>query len=104
MHKISKAMAVAMVAASLLVQGCLWITSSAISSAPAKTGSQITASVSDMGYLMLVAPQGITQRASQQLLNQCMSGKVGDVQTELSMRNFFGLVQLYQVDVAALCQ
>ena len=104
MRKTSAVMAVVIAAVSLVASGCVFIRSSSISSTPAKTGSQVSASVSDMGYLELVAPQGITQKASQELLNQCSSGKLGSVQTELTVRDFFGIVQLYQVDVGGLCQ
>jgi hypothetical protein len=67
------------------------------------TGNAVSASVSDMGFVDLVAPTGLTHSANQQLATQCSSGKFTDVQNELSMRDFL-IVQLYTVSANAVCQ
>jgi len=85
-----------------LVQGCVFIRSSSITGS-AGTGTAVNASASDMGFLELVAPTGLTHSANQQLATQCPGGKFGNVQSELSMRDFL-LVQLYTVSADAVCQ
>ncbi len=95
--------AVLLLAACLGVEGCAFIRSSAISESVGK-GNAVSTSTSDMGYLYLVAPQNLTQNANQQLASQCPSGKFTDVQTELSVRDFFAIVQIYQVNASAVCQ
>jgi hypothetical protein len=103
MKVLRNAARVAAVIAALSLSGCILIYSSAISS-KSGNGAAVSAQASDMGYLMLVAPQNLTQTANSQLMAQCSSGKVTDVQTELNVRNFFGIVQLYTLNVAGLCQ
>lgn len=56
-----------------------------------------------MGFLRLVAPPDLTQKANSALVAQCSSGKLTDVQTELSVRDVL-IVQLYQISVAGICQ
>jgi hypothetical protein len=80
------------------------IESSAISSSNrTQAGNTATATATDWGILRLIAPQGLTGVANQQLASACTSGKFTDVQTELSMRDFI-LAQMYTVNAVAICQ
>src|SRR5215472_16528673 len=81
--------------------GCVFVQSSSVSER-AGQGNAITANASDLGYLHLVAPQGLTQTALSNLLSNCATGKVSGVTTELQMRDFF-FVQSYNVSVSATC-
>ena|SRR5437868_1214717 len=85
-----------------LLAGCVLIRSSSISDSTG-AGNPVNASVSDMGFVELIAPEGLTHNANQQLASQCPGGKFTDVQNELSERDFF-LVQLYSLSANAVCQ
>jgi hypothetical protein len=81
--------------------GCVFIQTSTISD-KGGPGNPISANASDLGYLHLFAPQGLTQTAQSNLLNECATGKVSGVTTELTMRDFL-LVQSYNVSVTGTC-
>ena len=81
--------------------GCVFVQSSAIADRSG-AGNPISANASDLGYLHLVAPQGLTQTALSNLLSDCATGKVSGVTTELSVRDFF-VVQSYNVSVTGTC-
>lgn len=66
-------------------------------------GQAVSTSVSDYGILHLTVPNNLTQSANSQLVAACPSGKLSDVQTELSMRDFI-LVQMYSISAGAVCQ
>ena len=101
MKHISSFILAALLAGCVLACGCVVVESSAISDR-AGAGNPISASASDLGYLRLVAPQGLTQTALANLLGNCATGKVSGVTTELSMRDFF-IVQSYTVSVSGVC-
>jgi len=88
--------------AALSLSGCIFLRSSSISDAAGK-GNPVGAQASDMGYLDLIAPGDVTQMAADQLVTQCASGKVTNVQTELTIRDFFGIVQQYQSSANGVC-
>jgi len=102
MRRLQHFLIVPLAAAALSLGGCVFMKSSSISDSAGK-GNAISAQASDMGYLLLIAPDNVTQTASDQLVGQCGSGKVTDVQTELSVRDFFGIVQLYQSNANGVC-
>jgi len=105
MRVLSKLVTVSALCASFAVSGCIFLSSSSISeSNKTQAGNTATANASDWGILHLIAPQGLTGVANQQLASACPSGKFTDVQTELSMRDFLGIAQLYQVSAVAICQ
>ncbi|HXN12738.1 MAG TPA: hypothetical protein VN865_06535 [Candidatus Acidoferrales bacterium] len=91
----------ALLAGCAQVYGCVFIQTSSISG---KTGpgNPISASASDLGYLHLIAPQGLTQTAQANLLSNCATGRVSGVTTELTMRDFL-IVQSYNVSVTGTC-
>ncbi len=91
-----------MAAAALSLSGCIFMRSSSISDAAGK-GNPISAQASDMGYLTLIAPGDVTRMAADQLVNQCASGKVTNVQTELTVRDFLGIVQQYESSAKGVC-
>src|SRR5712675_874343 len=97
MKRLNSILVAALLAGCVQVYGCVFVQSSAISDR-AGAGNPITASASDLGYLHLVAPQGLTQTALANLLSSCATGKVSGVTTELQMRDFF-IVQSYNVSV-----
>jgi hypothetical protein len=86
------------------LSGCAVINSSSISGKDKTTkGSTVTAAVDDMGILRLSIPPDLTHKANAALVAQCPKGKLTDVQTELSMREFF-VVQLYRISTEAICE
>ena len=86
--------------------GCVSLNSSSISEIEnASSGQAVKVTVSgDPGILHLIAPKDLTQKANQELLSKCSSGKLTDVQTQLSTRDFLGIVQIYKVRASAVCQ
>jgi hypothetical protein len=105
MKKLASMMIVAMAAAGLSLSACVRIMSSSVANSnKVAAGNSVTAQSSDMGFLELVAPQGLTPTANSNLSAQCPGGKFTDATTELSLRDFFGIVQMYEVDVSAICQ
>lgn len=101
MKQISSVILAALLAGCVQAYGCVVVQSSAISER-AGAGNPISASASDLGFLRLVAPQGLTQTALANLLANCATGKVSGVTTELSMRDFI-IVQSYTVSVSGTC-
>ncbi|MBF6560067.1 MAG: OmpA family protein [Candidatus Binataceae bacterium] len=67
-------------------------------------GAQVSAMDSDYGILRLSKPQGLTSTANADLIRQCQSGLLTDVQTQLSMRDWFLVVQYYTVAANAICK
>ncbi len=101
MKRLNPILVAAMLAISAHTCGCVFVQSSAVSER-AGAGNPITANASDLGYLHLIAPQGLTQNALANLLSNCATGKVSGVTTELQIRDFF-LVQSYNVSVSGSC-
>ncbi|HVA79013.1 MAG TPA: hypothetical protein VNF27_14015 [Candidatus Binataceae bacterium] len=100
-----KMMIVSMATLALSLSACVRIMSSSVANSnKVVAGNSVTAQASDMGFLELVAPVGLTQTANSNLSGQCPGGKFTDATTELSLRDFFAIVQMYQVDVTAICQ
>lgn len=103
MRRLTRWMVPWMAAASLALGGCLFFQSASISDSAGKGGNPVHAEASDMGWLMLVVPQNLTQAAADQLVSQCASAKISDVQTELKVRNWFGIVQVYDATANGAC-
>ena len=104
MRLVSRFLALSVLAPCLALSGCIMVSSSSISeSSRSQAGNTATASATDWGILRLIAPQGLTGIANQQLASACPGGKFTDVQTELSMRDFI-LAQMYTVNAVAICQ
>jgi hypothetical protein len=91
------------VAVCLLLSSCVLINSNSISESTGR-GSAVNAEYSDYGILHLTAPWTLTSDANAALAKQCQSGMLSDVQTELSMRDWFLVVQYYTVTTAAVCK
>ena len=101
MKRLNSVLVAAILAACAQTYGCVFVQSSAISNRTG-AGNPISGNASDLGYLHLVAPQGLTQTAFSNLLSNCATGKVSGVTTELQMRDFF-IVQSYNVSVSGTC-
>ena len=101
MNQLNSVILAVLLAGCVQAYGCVVVQSSAISDR-AGAGNAISSSASDLGYLRLVAPQGLTQTALANLLSNCATGKVSGVTTELSMRDFL-IVQSYTVTVSGTC-
>ena len=101
MKQINSIILAALLAGCVQAYGCVVVESSTISDR-AGAGNPISSSASDLGYLRLVTPQGLTHTALANLLSNCASGKVSGVTTELSMRDFI-VVQSYNVSVSGVC-
>ena len=89
-------------AAALALSGCVYLRSSSISDSSGK-GNPVGAQASDTGYLTLIGPGNVTKTAADSLISQCSSGKITDVQSELSVRDFLGIVQVYQATANGVC-
>jgi hypothetical protein len=87
----------------LLASSCVFVNSSAIRESHGN-GSPINAEFSDYGILHLTAPSSLTSDANTALAKQCQSGLLSDVQTELSTRDWFLIVQYYTVTTSAVCK
>jgi hypothetical protein len=87
----------------LSMTACVLVHSSSISESTGG-GSPINATFSDYGLVHLTAPANLTADANAALAKQCQSGMLSDVQTELSMRDWFGIVQYYTVTATAACK
>jgi hypothetical protein len=85
------------------LSACVLIHSGAISESTGG-GSAVQSEYSDYGILHLTAPANLTSSANSALAAQCQSGMLSDVQTELSMRDWFLIVQYYTVTTAARCK
>ena len=88
---------------STLLSACLFINSSTISPTTGP-GAAVTATDSDYGILRLTKPNGLTSAANADLLKQCPSELLTDVQTQLSLRDWFLIVQNYTVMANAICK
>lgn len=84
------------------LSGCVFVMSGTVSSTAAK-GNAVSAEASDWGILHLSVPEDLTTRVNGQLTGACPSGKVSNVATELTLREFF-LAQMYTVSATGLCQ
>jgi|SRR5208283_5130213 len=87
----------------LSLSACVLIHSGSISESNGG-GSPVKAEYSDYGLLHLTAPSNLTSSANTALASQCQSGMISDVQTELSTRDWFAIVQYYTVTTAAVCK
>jgi outer membrane protein OmpA-like peptidoglycan-associated protein len=88
---------------SISLSACVFIHSSTIGESTGR-GSAVSAQDSDYGILRLTKPQGLTSAANADLLKQCQSGLLTDVQTQLSMRDWLLIVQYYTVIANAVCK
>jgi outer membrane protein OmpA-like peptidoglycan-associated protein len=88
---------------SLTLSACVFIRSSTIGQKTG-AGSPVTAVNSGYGILHLSEPEGLTSAAGADLLKQCQSGLLTDVQTELSVRDWLLIVQYYTVAANAVCK
>jgi len=88
---------------SISVSACVFIHSSTIGQTSG-SGSPVSAVDSGYGILRLSKPEGLTSAANADLLKQCRSSLLTDVQTQLSMRDWFLIVQYYTVAANAVCK
>jgi len=86
-----------------LLSACVFVNSSAISESSG-SGSPVKVEYSDYGVLHLTTPAALTSDANAALVKQCQSGVLSDVQTELSTRDWFLIVQYYTVAATAVCK
>jgi hypothetical protein len=101
MKQINAILIASILAICVSASGCIFVRSSAISDR-AGTGTSISGSASDFGYVYLIAPSGLTQAALANLLGNCATGRVSGVTTELNMRDFL-IAQYYTVSVTGSC-
>jgi len=88
---------------SISLSACVFIHSSTIGDSTGR-GSAVNASRSDYGILRLSKPQGLISETNADLAKQCQSGLLTDVQTQLSMRDWFLILQYYTVMANAICK
>uniref|UniRef100_A0A7C3LSH5 Uncharacterized protein n=1 Tax=Leptospirillum ferriphilum TaxID=178606 RepID=A0A7C3LSH5_9BACT len=56
------------------------------------------------GCSILTAPKDLTAKANPSLLAQCPSGRLVNVRTQLSDRDYFWIVQVYKLRTTAVYQ
>ena len=86
-----------------MLSACVVIRSSTIGQTTG-AGTPVSAEDSDYGILRLSKPSGLIAAANSDLAKQCQSGLLTDVQTQLSMRDWFLVVQYYTVGASAICK
>jgi hypothetical protein len=91
------------IGAILSLSGCVWVRSSSISEVSG-AGTPVSVSHGDYGILYLTSPGDLTSAANADLAKQCQSGHFTDVQSQLSMRDWFAIVQYYTLTADALCK
>jgi hypothetical protein len=84
----------------IFLSGCVAHFAHSVSASTSVQGSPVTAEASGTGILMLTAPD---LDASDDLKAKCPSGKLSNVETSGSVRNWFGIVQAYSIEVHAIC-
>jgi outer membrane protein OmpA-like peptidoglycan-associated protein len=88
---------------SVSLSACVMIHSSTIGQTTG-SGTPVSAAQSDYGILHLTKPEGLTSTANADLLKECQSGLLTDVQTQLSMRDWFLIAQYYTLAANAICK
>jgi hypothetical protein len=100
-----KLLGVVLLSGFIATTGCVSINSSAISESKGTAGQTVHVTVSgDPGILHLTEPKDLTVQTNKALLAQCSSGRLTNIQTQLSTRDFLGIVQIYKVRATAACQ
>jgi hypothetical protein len=86
------------------LSGCFYMMSGTISSNSGSVGTNtpVSASSTDWGILYLMIPNGLTQTANTQLVGQCPTGRISNVATQLTVRDFF-VAQMYTVSATGNC-
>lgn len=88
---------------SISLPACVFIHSSTIGETTG-SGTPVSAIYNGYGILRLSKPQGLVSAANAELVKQCQSGLITDVQTQLSMRDWFLIVQYYTLEANAVCK
>lgn len=76
------------------LNSCITMSSVSIADVKPSTGTEVTGSATGMGFLRLSVPAGLAEKATYELKNK---GAVGNVSTVMTMREWFGIVQVYRV-------
>ena len=86
------------------LSGCFFMMSGTISSNSGSVGTNtpVSASSTDWGILYLMIPNGLTATANTQLVGQCPTGRISNVATQLTVRDFF-VAQMYTVSATGNC-
>ena len=89
----------------LLASGCVSIKSGAIFDSPTSKDASVVEAEEEgpLGVLHLSVPEDLTEIANERLLAQCPSGRLENVQDQLSERDYFLIVQSYKVRAKADC-
>lgn len=89
----------------LLASGCVSIHSGTIFDSPNSKDASVVEAIEKgpLGVLHLTSPEDLTVNANKQLLSQCPSGRLENVQDQLSERDYFLIVQSYVVRAKANC-
>lgn len=76
------------------LNSCITMSSVSIADVKPSTGTEVSGSASGMGFLRLTVPTGLAEKATYDLKNK---GAVGNVSTVMTVREWFGVVQVYKV-------
>ena len=91
---------------SLTASGCVFVQSGAIldeSEHQSPANVVETTEHGSLGVLHLTAPSHLTERANQSLLSQCPSKRMENLKDQLTVRDYFLIVQLYTLRAQADC-
>ena len=88
-----------------LLSGCVYIPSSTLSDRPPASNATTVRVVEEggLGVLHLTSPKDLTTKADADLLAQCPSGRLVNVRTQLSDRDWVWIVQDYKLRAEADC-
>lgn len=98
-------LAISLAGGAALLSGCVSIPSSTISDRPPASNATTVRVVEEggLGVLHLTSPKDLTTRADADLLAQCPSGRLVNVRTQLSDRDWVWIVQDYKLRAEADC-
>lgn len=88
-----------------LLTGCVFVQSSTTSDTPPSKNAPTVRVIQegDLGVLHLTSPKDLTAKANASLLAQCPSGRLVNVRTQLSDRDYFWIIQDYKLRVEGEC-
>ena len=98
-------LAISLAGGAALLSGCVSIPSSTISERPPASNATTVRVVEEggLGVLHLSSPKDLTTKADADLLAQCPSGRLVNVRTQLSDRDWVWIVQDYKLRAEADC-
>ena len=103
--RVKRLLAISLAGGAALLSGCVFIPSSTLSDRPPASNATTVRVVEEgeLGVLHLSSPKDLTTKADADLLAQCPSGRLVNVRTQLSDRDWIWIVQDYKLRAEADC-